>query len=183
MKDFFGKVNKYKYIMLAVAVIFLDQIAKLLVVKFLSPTGTVHVIPKVFDFVFVKNKGAAFSILQDYTVFLGIISIMFCIAVILFWYKCRPKSAILKSAASLLFAGAFGNAIDRIFRGYVIDFISTAFMSFPVFNVADIAITFGAVLILIYSVFFDKDENIFIAMEARKKRTEEQKNVSETEEK
>ena len=59
----------------------------------------------------------------------------------------------------LMFAGALGNAIDRIFRGYVVDFIETTFISFPVFNIADIAITVGAVLLIIYILFFDKTEN------------------------
>ena len=64
----------------------------------------------------------------------------------------------MKTSLTLLFAGALGNAIDRIFRGYVIDFIETAFIDFPVFNVADIAITCGAVIMAIYIIFFDKDE-------------------------
>lgn len=64
----------------------------------------------------------------------------------------------MKTSLTLLFAGALGNAIDRIFRGYVVDFIETAFIDFPVFNVADIAITCGAVIMAIYIIFFDKDE-------------------------
>ena len=59
---------------------------------------------------------------------------------------------------TLLLAGAFGNAIDRLFRGYVVDFIQTVFIRFPVFNVADIAITFGAMLLIIYLLFFDGKE-------------------------
>ena len=62
----------------------------------------------------------------------------------------------------LLFSGAFANAVDRIFRGYVVDFIETSFIRFPVFNIADIAITLGTVFLMIYLIFFDKDkpENI-----------------------
>ena len=56
----------------------------------------------------------------------------------------------------LMFAGAFANAIDRIFRGFVIDFIETTFIAFPVFNIADIAITIGAALLIVYILFFDK---------------------------
>ena len=51
-----------------------------------------------------------------------------------------------------------GNVIDRIFRGYVVDFIETTFINFPVFNIADVAITIGAVLLIIYILFFDKKE-------------------------
>ncbi|MBQ7976709.1 MAG: signal peptidase II, partial [Clostridia bacterium] len=57
----------------------------------------------------------------------------------------------------LIFAGALGNGLDRIFRGYVIDFIETAFINFPVFNIADISITIGAIVLVIYVMFLEKD--------------------------
>ena len=59
---------------------------------------------------------------------------------------------------SMMFGGAFGNAWDRIFYGYVVDFIETTFMEFAIFNIADIAITVGAVLMVIYVCFFDKEK-------------------------
>ena len=57
----------------------------------------------------------------------------------------------------MMFAGALGNAIDRVFYGYVVDFIAVRFIDFPVFNIADMAITIGAALVIIYVIFFDKD--------------------------
>ena len=140
------------------AIIALDQLAKLLVTAFLDNSATVQVIPYLFDFVYVKNTGAAFSMLSGKTGFLGIISVLFCIGVILYWCKKKPEHPLLKTSLTLLFAGAFGNAIDRIFRGFVVDFISTAFMEFPVFNVADISIVFGAILLMIYIMFFEKED-------------------------
>ena len=71
----------------------------------------------------------------------------------------KPKHTLQRTALMLIFSGALGNAIDRIFRGYVIDFIETAFISFPVFNIADIAITVGAALLIIYVIFFDKENS------------------------
>ena len=153
-----GKIRNIVWILIAVLTVLLDQAAKLLVVNNLSQTDCFHVIPGVFDFVYVKNTGAAFSILSDNTALLAIVSVAFCIAIPVYWYVKKPKNRILQTSATLLFAGALGNAIDRIFRGYVIDFISTAFITFPVFNVADIAITAGAVLLIIYLLFFDKEE-------------------------
>lgn len=146
------------WVIIASLVVILDQIAKLLVIYNIGPTDCFHIIPKLFDFVYVKNTGAAFSMLSNNTGFLSIISIIFCVGVLLYWYKKKPASTLLKLSLCLLFAGALGNAIDRIFRGFVVDFISTAFMNFPVFNIADIAITFGAILLIIYFIFFDKDE-------------------------
>lgn len=146
------------WIIIAAAVVALDQLAKLLVIANIGSTDCIHVIPGLFDFVYVKNTGAAFSILSNSTVALSVISVMFCIGVAWYWYVKKPNKRLLCTSLTLLFAGALGNAIDRIFRGFVVDFISTSFMTFPVFNVADIAITCGAALLIVYLLFFDKDE-------------------------
>lgn len=146
------------WIVIAASVIAVDQLAKILVTKFISETACVHVIPYLFDFVYVKNTGAAFSMFSKNTGFLSLVSVLFCAGVLVYWYRKKPQHPLLKTALTLLFAGAFGNAIDRIFRGFVVDFISTAFMEFPVFNVADIAIVFGAIALIVYMTFFDKEE-------------------------
>ncbi len=145
------------WILLTVAIIALDQIVKYIVEMNISSTDIITVIPKVIDFVFVKNTGAAFSIFSNSTKLLGLISILFCIAVIVYWMMKRPKSKLFCLSLSLLFAGAAGNAIDRIFRGYVVDFIETTFIKFPVFNIADVAITVGGAILVIYFLFFDKE--------------------------
>ena len=146
------------WILISAGLVLVDQISKLLVVANIGPNDCFHIIPGLFDFVYVKNTGAAFSILSDSTWLLGIISVLFCIGVCVYWVLKKPAHPLMCTSLTLLFAGALGNAIDRIFRGFVIDFISTAFMNFPVFNVADIAITFGAIVMIIYFIFFDKDE-------------------------
>ncbi len=149
--------NKYsKYILATIIIIFLDQITKLIVEHTFSEHTSITIIPHLFDFVFVKNTGAAFSIFSGKTAILGVISVIFCIALSLYWYVIKPESRLVNWSFALLFAGAFGNAIDRVFRGSVVDFIQTAFMNFPVFNVADIAITFGAIALMIYFLLFDK---------------------------
>ncbi len=146
------------WIVIALATVALDQLAKLLVMINIGPLDCIHIIPGLFDFVYVKNTGAAFSILADNTALLGIISVLFCAGVLVYWVWKKPQNRILQLALTLLFAGALGNAIDRIFRGFVVDFISAAFIDFPVFNIADIAITAGAVILIIYFLFFDKEE-------------------------
>lgn len=146
------------WLVIAGGIIAFDQLAKILVTVFLDGTSCIHVIPYLFDFVYVKNTGAAFSMLSDNTALLGIISVLFCIGVLIYWCKKKPEHPLLKTALTLLFAGAFGNAIDRIFRGFVVDFISTAFMNFPVFNIADISIVFGAIVLIVYMMFFDKED-------------------------
>lgn len=143
---------------LAIAIVLADQISKILVVQNISAVDTIHVIPHLFDFVYVRNTGAAFSFLADNTVLLSVVSVIFCAGVVVYWVYKKPNSRLLKTALTLLFAGAFGNAVDRIFRGYVIDFISTSFIKFPVFNIADIAIVAGAALLIVYFILSDGKE-------------------------
>ena len=111
-----------------------------------------------FDFVYVQNTGAAFSILSGKMWLLAVVSVVFCIAVIVYFIKKRPKNKLLCISLAMMFAGALGNAVDRICYGYVVDFIKTTFMNFAVFNIADIAITVGACLLVVYTMFFDEKE-------------------------
>ena len=143
---------------LAVLIIVLDRITKYLVVSNIALGESITVIPKLFDFTYVKNTGAAFSVLSNATWLLSIISVVFSILILVYFIVKKPKYKLLRVSLLLIFAGAVGNAIDRIALGYVIDFIQTTFMEFPVFNVADIAITCGAVLLIVYELFFNPDE-------------------------
>ena len=148
--------------LIVVLIIAADQSSKYWVVNNIGLTDSFTVIPKVIDFVYVKNTGAAFSFLSDKTygiVILSVISVVFCIGVIFSMIKYKPKNKLLNISLALMISGAIGNLIDRIARGYVIDFIETTFIKFPVFNVADIAITVGAVMVIIYILFFDKTKN------------------------
>lgn len=136
-------------------IIALDQITKYLVVKNIGLTEAVTLIPKMLDLVYVKNTGAAFNILSGRIGLLSIISLLFSVGVIWYMIAKKPKNRLLVTSVMLLFAGAVGNMIDRIFRGFVVDFIKTVFIEFPVFNVADIAITVGAVMLIVYLLFFE----------------------------
>lgn len=142
---------------LAVVLVVFDQVSKFLVVKNIGFGDSINVIPKLFDFTYVKNTGAAFSVLSEHTWLLSIISVVFCIGIAVWFFMKKPESKLLKLATTFVFAGALGNAIDRVFLGYVVDFIETVFMDFPVFNVADILVCVGAGLFLVYELFFDTD--------------------------
>lgn len=145
--------------LIVIVIMALDQLSKYWVINNIGMTDSITVIPNVIDFVYVKNTGAAFSFLSDKTygiVILSIISVLFCIGVIFFMIKKKPQSRLLTISLALMLSGALGNVIDRIARGYVVDFIEATFINFPVFNVADIAITCGALLIIIHVLFFEK---------------------------
>ncbi len=143
----------------AAAVIAVDRIFKYIVMTGYSEGNVIGELPGFFDFIYVRNTGAAFSLFSDMTLLLGIVSILFCICVAVYWFVRKPKSNIKRAAVALLFAGALGNAIDRIFYGFVVDFISLKWFDFPVFNIADVAIVVGAFTAVIYVIFFDKESS------------------------
>lgn len=148
----------------------LDQFTKYLVLDALSldfckvasseSHNAIEVIKDVLDFRYIGNSGGAFGIFSDSVmgrIFLILFTIIVIAAVIYFMIKKKPKSKLLITSLTLLVGGALGNFIDRIFRGFVIDFIQIKFIDFPIFNVADCFVVVGAILLALYILFFSPD--------------------------
>lgn len=134
-------------IILASALI--DQISKYLVLELLVEKGSVTVIPHVLDLTYVENRGAAFGILQEHRWVFMVISVV-AIALILFYIgKFKPQDKLTVISLALIAGGGVGNMIDRVFRGFVVDFIEATFVKFYVFNIADSCVTVGCVLLII----------------------------------
>ena len=138
-------------------IIGLDRLVKSYILSSYSTGEVFGQIPYVADFVFVKNTGAAFSMFSNNTAVLAVISVIFTIAIVLYKIIKKPESFLENLSIVLLFSGAVGNAIDRIMYKFVVDFISIKWFEFPVFNIADMAIVIGAVLAVVFVIFFDKD--------------------------
>ena len=100
----------------------------------------------------VKNYGAAFNIFSGNRIFLSCISFIFSILLTYIILSKNTINSISILSYSFILGGTVGNGIDRIFRGFVIDFINIYFVNFPVFNIADISINIGLILIL-YNIF------------------------------
>lgn len=141
-----------------VVLVGIDQLTKYLAIVHLSLDGPVNVIPSILNFIYVENRGAAFGILQDARWFFLVLALV-GVGIIIWYILKRPHNLLLRSCLSLIAAGALGNAVDRLFRGFVVDFIQLDFIDFPVFNIADICICVGAVLLAVYVLFFDKKED------------------------
>ena len=124
----------------------LDQLSKFLITKNLILNQSIPVLKGIFHLTLIHNRGAAFGILKNQIPLFILIS-LFTIALILFNLKSykHKKFSIYNISLSLILAGALGNLIDRLFFGYVIDFLD--FRIWPVFNIADSAITAGAILL------------------------------------
>lgn len=143
------------WIITALAFAGADQYIKYLVIKNIAMTDTITVIPKILNFVYVKNTGAAFSLFSGKTYILGIVSLVVCVGILFYMFVKKPGNKLFSVSLAMIFGGAVGNFADRMFRGFVVDYIELCFIKFPVFNLADIAITVGAVLLMIYVIFFD----------------------------
>ncbi len=137
------------WLMLPVVLVVLDQLLKVLMVAWIGPDADRHlvdVLGDVFSFEYVENRGAAFGIFGSATDTLAIISIaIVAVAVMMLWREHR-KNPLAALAISLIVGGALGNLIDRIFRGFVVDFIAVGW--WPRFNLADSAVTIGVLLLL-----------------------------------
>ena len=133
----------------------LDQLTKYLVLTNIKPVNAVPVIDKVIQFRYVENTGAAFSILSEKTWLLSLFTGILIILAFLYLFLGKADNKLQYVSLVLIISGGLGNLIDRIFRGFVIDFIEYLFMEYAVFNFADILVTIGAVLLVI-SVLFAK---------------------------
>lgn len=140
-----------------------DQIIKYFVLLYLKPVGSVGAINGFLEWNYVENTGAAFGSFSGNTALLSIITAVIIIAGIAAIILKKINNKFLLVTATVIIAGGLGNLIDRIFRGYVVDFIKVLFIDFPVFNFADILVTCGSFMLIIYLI-------IDIYKDSRKKR-------------
>ena len=138
--------TKLYFLSLSIFVIILDQFTKYFM--FFNYKNFVNNDYILFRLDFVKNYGAAFNIFSGSRIFLSVISIIFSIILLNLILREKSPNSINYYSYSFFLAGTIGNGIDRISKGYVIDFINLNFIDFPVFNIADISINIGFIIIL-----------------------------------
>ncbi|MGB1236589.1 MAG: signal peptidase II [Pseudomonadales bacterium] len=156
------KYTPLQWLWLSLVLMGLDRASKVMAEKLLDFAQPVPVIPGFFDFTLLYNTGAAFSFLAgaggwQRWLFSAVAVIMS--AVLIYWLKKAPRGAyfLVLGLASIL-GGALGNLYDRVFLGKVVDYLSFHFgsYSFPAFNLADVAISVGAFLLIVDMLFFEK---------------------------
>lgn len=152
------------YLLAVISMILLigiDQLSKCLTVRYLKPVDTIAIIDGFFSLTYVENRGAAFGFLQGAKWLFVIIAVVLVVAGAIYYGRLCKKNGnrILKTSLILIGAGAVGNVIDRLYRGFVVDMIDFKIFgfSYPVFNFADIWVCAGAGLLII-SVLFSKEE-------------------------
>jgi len=151
-------------IIIAAVVVLLDQLSKIEILDFLKVSdmtvsgNSVSIINGILNFSYVPNYGAGFGILADKRWVFMLITSVVIIAILYLIFRYRGRSRLLDVVLGLILGGGIGNMIDRIRLGFVIDFIDFCAFDFWkwVFNIADSAVTVGAILFFIYLLFFDK---------------------------
>ena len=161
-----------------------DILTKIVFTNLYNAHGEIVVIEGFFKFNYVQNTGAGFGFLADVSwgqTFLQILTVVALILfLLLFYYAVKKRYRFLSITIAIIVSGTIGNFIDRIFYGFVTDFISFQFGSytFPSFNVADICLTIGVIMAIIHFLFIDRDA-LFRKKDNNQTQVDEAENNSE----
>ena len=145
--------TKIYFLSLSILIVLIDQFTKYLI--FYNKKLLINKDFLLFKLDFVKNYGAAFNIFSGNRIFLSLISILFSILLIYLIFRKNTQNTFDLYSYSFILGGTIGNGIDRIYKGFVVDFINLNIINFPVFNIADISINIGFI-ILLYNIFKNK---------------------------
>ncbi len=142
--------TKIYFLSLSIFIVLIDQFTKYLM--FYNKKLFINKDFLLFKLDFVKNYGAAFNIFSGSRIFLSLISILFSILLIYLIFRKNTLNSFDLYSYSFILGGTIGNGIDRIYKGFVVDFINLNIINFPVFNIADISINIGFIFLL-YNIF------------------------------
>ena len=142
--------TKLYFVSLSILIVLTDQFSKYLMFNYKKLFINKDFL--LFKLDFVKNYGAAFNIFSGSRLFLSLISIFFSILLIYLIFRKKTLNPLDLYSYSFILGGTIGNGIDRVYKGFVVDFINLNIINFPVFNIADISINIGFI-ILLYNIF------------------------------
>ncbi|CAJ2231652.1 signal peptidase II [Fructilactobacillus sanfranciscensis] len=142
-------LKKYHVLLLFITIILLifDQLIKFQTRVNIKLGQEIKIIPKILSFTYLQNTGAAWSFMEGNSIFFLLVAIFAILVFIYLLYKCRNEYFISLGIA-LMLTGTVGNLIDRIKFGFVTDMIKIDFINFPIFNIADMCLTFGVIILL-----------------------------------
>jgi signal peptidase II len=146
--------NNIALVMISLSIVIVERLVKTYIVGNLRVGEAVPVFGNILMITRAENKGAGFGIFQGYSI-LFLIAAIIVLALIIYFYNMIIHDRLLTIAFALILGGTAGNMLDRLFFGYVIDYISLSF--WPTFNLSDAALTAGAVLLIIYMYMWDKN--------------------------
>ena len=142
--------TKIYFLLISIFIVLIDQSTKYLM--FYNQKLFINKDFLLFKLDFVKNYGAAFNLFSGSRIFLSLISILFSILLIYLIFRKNSLNSFDLYTYSFILGGTIGNGIDRIYKGFVVDFINLNIINFPVFNIADLSINIGFIFLL-YNIF------------------------------
>lgn len=142
---------------LTIILVIIDQLSKILISK-----GDVQItlIKNLLNITYVENRGMVFGVAQGSVYIMGAISFVVCIALIAYIVKLKKDRQKVENSIYMILAGGIGNMIDRLFRGYVIDFIDTPFIA--TFNLADSFVVIGVILLSITYIYREFKNDVML---------------------
>lgn len=156
-------MHKKKHLWCAVMMLLIiafDQVTKILATEYLKGKEPVSFIKGVVQFKYAENTGMAFSLFSGARWVFVALTLIVCAVALWYIFSNRCKPLWLYWSIAVVASGGIGNLIDRAFYGYVVDFIEPVFIDFAIFNIADCAVTLGAISLIAYLVFdaFKKED-------------------------
>lgn len=151
--------NKKRYLIfvlqLFAAAVFaaVDQVIKSLIVSHMKGNGDIVLIKNILALSYAENTGAAFSAFSNSTAVLSAITLLMLVGITVYLFFAKIDMKIVNFAAAMVLGGGIGNLIDRFRQGFVVDYIKTLFVNFPVYNFADILVTGGVFILVIYLIY------------------------------
>lgn len=143
------------FFLLSAVVIGLDQWLKIWIVANYQLGETHSLIDNVLSLTYLQNTGAAWSILEGKIIFFAIITVIAVVVVVYLLFRYQNSSLWFLFGLAFVLGGAIGNFIDRLQHGFVVDMFQLDFINFPIFNIADMSLVFGVILIFIYALVDD----------------------------
>ena len=147
------------YEIIILLLIGLDQLSKILAINHLKSIGSIPVIENVFHLTYVENRGAAFGMLENNQIIFVIVAAIASICG-LYYLHTQKVNLIGKTGIMLIISGAIGNAIDRLRLGFVVDYFDFRIIWDYIFNIADVFVVVGTILLCVHIIFFDNDNRV-----------------------
>lgn len=149
-------------IILAALGVMIDQFTKYLASSRLKGQNPFVILENVFELQYLENRGAAFGLLQNRQFFFLVSVVVISIVIVLFYIRVPMNRRFLplRLCGVFIISGAFGNCIDRVSQGFVVDFLYFKLIDFPIFNVADIYVTLATFTLAFLVLFYYKDEEL-----------------------
>lgn len=143
----------YLALLLSALLVGLDQLLKLWAVHALKPVGSYPIINNILHLTYVENRGAAFGMMQGQTWLLIWATALVLLVLVFLILSGRIKQKFPLFTIAVILGGGVGNLIDRVYRGFVVDYIHVKIINFAVFNFADICVTMGTLVLVCWLIF------------------------------